>query len=52
MPAWRIATGVQQLRGHAAGKIKLKTTTVIVPSKPRCLSAKKAARTSRSRKPS
>jgi hypothetical protein len=49
--AQQIATGIQQLRDHAAGKIKLKTTTVVVPAKPRRVAAKKAARPSRSRKP-
>ena len=49
--AEQIAAGIQQLRDHAAGKIKLKTTIVRVPAKTRCVAAKKAARPSRSRKP-
>lgn len=49
--AEQIATGIQQARDHAAGKIKLKTTIVRVPSKTRRVAAKKAARPSRGRKP-
>lgn len=49
--AEQIATGIQQLRDHAASKIKLKTTIVRVPAKPRRVAAKKAARSSRGRKP-
>lgn len=49
--AQQIAIGIQQVRDHAAGKIKLKTTTVSVPAKARRVAAKKAARPSRSRKP-
>lgn len=54
--AEQIATGIQQLRDHAAGKIKLKTTIVRVPAKTRRVAAKrvaakKAARPSRGRKP-
>lgn len=48
--AEQIATGIQQLRDHAAGKIKLKTTIVRVPAKARRIAAKKPARPSRGRK--
>ena len=49
--AEQIATGIQQLRDHAAGKMKLKTTIVRVPAKTRRVTAKKVARPSRGRKP-
>ena len=45
-----LMAAMKSVRDHAAGKIKLKTTTVVVPAKLRRVAAKKAARPSRSRK--
>jgi hypothetical protein len=49
--AEQLTAAIQSIRDHAAGKIKLKTTIVRGPAMPRRVTAKKAARPSRGRKP-